>query len=287
MIVFFSSDIYFELFFEKLKKSGVTIDLLITESPKPKGRNRRITKNFAHEFASSHNICVLSPDKITGRFIAKLKDMKPAIAVLYAYGKILPKNLLEIFRFGVVNIHPSLLPKYRGPSPIQSAILNNSDLLGYSMIILSNRMDAGDIIYQKKFKPHRDNTFSDIKKMLLVDASNKLPEILKKHLSGKLLLKKQKDQDATYCKLIQKSNGSISSSDNAISAYNKYRAFIEWPGTKIITTNPHIIIKKAKFISGKLKLLEVQLPGKNPIDAKSFKNGYPKLLTELPDFVTI
>jgi len=285
MILFFSSDIYFKLFYENLKKSGVSIDFLITESPKPKGRNRKITKNPAHQFASSRKIPVLSPDKITDGFINKIKDMKPEIAVLYAYGKILPKKFLEIFKLGIINIHPSLLPKYRGPSPIQSAILDNSNSIGYSIIKLSNKMDAGDIIYKKEFQLHRDNTFSDIKETLSNDASIKLPEILKKYMSGKLLLTKQEDREATYCELIKKSDGNITASDNAISAYNKYRAFIEWPGTKITTTNPNLIIKKAKLLSGKLKLLEVQLPGKNSIDAKSFKNRYSKLLTELPDFV--
>lgn len=286
MIIFFSSDPCFKDLYEQLSKAGYSIELLITEPPKPKGRNLKITKNPAHLFAHKKGIKIFSPKKIDDRVISEFKKRKLKLGILYAYGKILPQKLLDLFEYGIINLHPSLLPQYRGPSPIQTAILNNDSETGYSFIKLSSKMDAGKIIFQDKIKIEPNDNFISLKNKIIFQASRKLPKVIDKYLSGEIIPKKQEGK-VSYCKKINKEDGYITKKDTAISAYNKYRAFINWPGARIITKQTPIIIKEAKLVNKKLKLIKIQIPGKKVISFESFKNGYPKLLTELPDFVNI
>lgn len=287
MIIFFSSDSHFELFFKTLKNNNIKVDYLFTESPKPTGRNLFVKKNPAHQFAYENNLRVYSADIIDNTFIKKIKSLKPDIGILFAYGKLLPRKFLEAFELGIINLHPSLLPKYRGPSPIQTAILKSENSTGYSFIKLVPKMDAGPILYQEKISILPDDTYLSLMEKIISAAAAKLPLILKEYMSDKIIPTPQIDSNATYCNKISKQDGYISDKDTAESAYNKYRAFINWPKARIISTPVHIIIKKASMEMGKLKLETVQIPGKRPVDINSFKNGYPDLLTKLPDFVTI
>ena len=285
-MIIFSSDPYFELINKSLNESGFGIDALITQPPKPRGRSLRVLKNSAQIIAEKENIKVLSPDPLNKEFIKELARLKPEIGILYAYGKILPSEILDIFDRGILNLHPSLLPKYRGPSPIQSAILDNKLETGYSIIKLTPRMDAGDIIFQEKIKIGPNDTFASLKEKIIIQASQKLPGVLREYLKGQIDPEKQSGK-VTYCKMIKKTDGDITPRDTAKSAYGKYRAFVEWPGTRIITSKMPIIIKEAKYTRKKIKLIKVQVPGKKAITFDAFKNGYSELLTELPDFVII
>lgn len=286
MIILFSSDPHLKTIYDNLNEAGFNISALVTQPPKPKGRKLEIIKNTAHLFAQKKNLKVLSPNSIDEKFTTELAKLNPKIGVLYAYGKMLPAKVLDIFNYGVINLHPSLLPKYRGPSPIQTAILNGDSETGYSVIRLSSKMDAGEILFQEKINIKPDDTFTTLKDKIIVKASQKLPKVLEKYLEKQIIPKKQTGV-ATYCRIIKKGDGDITSRDTANSAYNKYRAFTEWPGTRIITSQTPITIKKAEYNHGKIKLIKVQIPGKKVIDFDAFKNGYPKLLTELPNFVII
>ena len=135
-------------FLEKAKELGFLFDLIVTNPPKPFGRKKILTKSPVHLWAEKNNIKVLTPEKLKKDFRLSLKDYD--LFFVLAYGKILSKKLVETPALGTWNLHPSLLPKYRGPSPIMSAMLDDQKNTGITLMLLDEKMDHGPIIQQKK-----------------------------------------------------------------------------------------------------------------------------------------
>jgi len=290
-MVIFSSSENFEPLHETLASSGLKIDLLITECPKPAGRGLKVCQNPAHHFAEKKSIKIFCPEKLDQEFALKLEELikqnKIKLGLISAYGKIIPQNIIDLFPRGIINIHPSLLPKYRGCSPITAAILNGESETGYSFLLTNKSCDCGPILANGKIKISPDDTHTTLKTKIFKAAHAKLPEIINKYLKDEIRPTTQSNKNSSYTPKIKKSDGLISENGTAEIADRKIRAFNEWPRAFIKTDDKRIIIHKAKARNGFLSLEEVQVEGKNKINFSDFKRGYAYLLTKLPKFVKI
>jgi methionyl-tRNA formyltransferase len=191
-------------FLEKTKKLGFYFDLIITNPDRPTGRKKALTSSAVKKWAEKNSVNILQPEKIDDNFIEKLKKEEWDFFFVLAYGKILPKSILEIPRLGVLNLHPSLLPKYRGPSPIMSAILDDQKETGVSIIKLDEGMDSGPILSQEKvFVQEWEKNEEMEKKFAEIGATNFL-EILSDFILGKITQKNQEDSEKTFCQKYQK-----------------------------------------------------------------------------------
>lgn len=193
---------------------------------------------------------------------------KADLGVIAAYGKILNKHELTAPKYGCINIHPSLLPKYRGPSPIQSAILNNDKISGISIIKMDEEVDHGEIIYQEKIELSDSDNFDILSKNMFLLAAKILPKIINDFTKGKIIPEPQNHKNATYCKQFERKSGyfDINHPPSPEQLDRMIRAFYPWPGVWT-----HWKGKIVKFYpEGKL-----QMEGKKVLSMKDFLNGYP------------
>ncbi|MBU2025468.1 MAG: methionyl-tRNA formyltransferase [Patescibacteria group bacterium] len=163
--------------------------------------------------------------------IKKLRQFRPDLIITAAYGALLPPAVLEMARLGCLNIHPSLLPKYRGPSPIQGAILGREKFTGATIIKMNERMDAGEMVARARISVPAGVNFSSLHDKLARVSAKLLLEILPKYIKGKIALKKQDEKKVTYTKLIKKQDGLIDWQEPAAKIQAKISGLNPWPGT--------------------------------------------------------
>lgn len=314
MIVFFGSSKYSVPTLKKLVQANGDI-LVITSTDKLVGRGGKTTPNPLKEFAQEKKLPILTPDKLDSLALKQLKKAVdknlPLLGVCCVYGKLIPNNWLEFFKKGILNIHPSLLPKYRGPSPAQFAILGNEKKMGVSIIKMDSQIDHGPILFQKEHCIDQEETSETLFDKLFSLAANNINSISKKYLAGKIKSESQNHSHATFTSQISKSDGFIDKKAIQIALSGKSipknllpkivsqanpgvlnfppeiidkarRAFAPWPGifTKIE------ILKKGKTEERVLKILEtktdgnnleikiVQLEGKTPVTFCQFCSAY-------------
>jgi len=290
-LIFFSSDKDFAQLHEQLLRANIKTKLLISESPKPRGRGRSVLPNPAHETAKKTGIPVLTPEKLDEKLeeklnaiIADLKKSFEVVGFVFAYGKIIPPQIIDLFDGKLLNLHPSLLPKYRGASPIQSAILDSKKKTGYSIIEIDEKVDSGNILFQDELKVLPNDDYTTLRKRIVLSSGKKIPEIINNYVTGKIFPKKQDDRLATYTRLIRKEDAQLVEEDNAETAYRKILAYSSWPKAFFIIKQKRIIVHQAEMQNGYLLLKSVQPEGKKVLTAKEFLNGYSNLLTCFPDY---
>ena len=195
---------------EAIHKVGHTIKAVITVPDKPKGRGMKLIPSEVKEYAIENHLPVYQPDKLRDNqeIIDMIKKINPDIICVVAYGKIIPKEILSLPKFGCINVHPSLLPKYRGSSPIQSAILNGDKETGVTTMYLNEEMDAGDIILQTKVKIGEDETSGELWNRLSKIGAELLIKTLKEIEEQKAPRIKQ-GNNVTYSKMLDKSIAKI------------------------------------------------------------------------------
>ncbi|MCG2808734.1 MAG: methionyl-tRNA formyltransferase [Candidatus Portnoybacteria bacterium] len=215
---------------------------------------------------------ILQPEKIS-KAAAKISDLKPDLIITASYGQIIPKNILDIPKYGSINIHPSLLPKYRGPSPIQTTILNGDKNTGISVMLMDEKMDRGPIIAQKKVAIKKRENYQDLEKRLSLLSANFLLKILPRYIQGKINPKKQNNSKASYTKILSRQDGQIKPKQTAREIERMLRAFTPWPGVWTIIKKRRVKILKAKVVQGRLLLETVQPEGKKPMTAEEFFRG--------------
>lgn len=226
---------------------------------------------------------------ITGDVPSDLAKHKAEAAVLVAYGKIIPQDILDIFPKGIINLHPSLLPKYRGPTPIETAILEGASETGVSLMRLSARMDAGPVYEQKRLPLNGDETKQELADRLLELGKEMLVDKLPAILDGWLTPKPQNDHEATYTKLLEKADGEIDWQKPAEVIERQVRAFAGWPRSRAKVHNRDVIITKVRVAEnekdgelvikcrpGYLEIQELIAPSGKTISAEEFLRGYQK-----------
>ncbi|MDP3934622.1 MAG: methionyl-tRNA formyltransferase [Candidatus Giovannonibacteria bacterium] len=197
------------------------------------------------------------------------------LGVIAYYGKIIPKNILELPKHGFLNAHPSLLPSWRGPSPVQAAILAGDKITGVTIHIATEEPDAGPILAQKEILMDITDTCLSLTGKLAREGAELLIPTIKKWLSGEITPKKQDDSKATYTGLLKKKDGEIDWSKPADYIERRVRAYAPWPGTFTKMKNGKILkIKKTEVINGILKILIVQPEGKQDMPWEAFLRGH-------------
>jgi len=203
---------------------------VITQPDRPKGRGLKLSPTPVKELALHHNIPVFQPEKIKDKDVVDLiKSFKPDLIVIVAYGKILPKEMLDIPKYGAINVHASLLPKYRGAAPVQWAILNGDKFTGITIMKVTEILDAGDIILQESIPIYdSDNTLTLTKKLFKLGAQL-LVRAVSQIKSGKVNYVKQDEKMVSYAPTLKKESGAIDWKKNAIEICNQIKAMDPWP----------------------------------------------------------
>ncbi len=201
-----------------------------TQPDKKVGRKQTLEKTAVKITTEKYNIPVFSPSKLDEEEIAKLKEQAPDLLIVAAYGKILPESILKLPGFGAINIHASLLPNYRGPSPIQNALLNGEKKTGITLMLMDKGIDTGEIIKQQELAIGNNETVIELSQRLSALSIKLILESIPLWIERKIKSTPQDEKKATLCQLIERSDGKIIWSDSAQSIYNRYRAFFAWPG---------------------------------------------------------
>lgn len=267
-IIFFGTPNFVLPVVEKLNKFHDVV-AVITSPPKPAGRKKILTYSAVDNWAHKKHIPI---------FFDFNKLPKADIGVLAAYGKIIPKNVINIFKLGIINIHPSLLPKFRGASPIQFNIIKDPDNIGVTIIKLDEKMDHGPIVTQFRDELLEDDTLVSVTERLFIRASEVLLELLPAYEKGKINLKKQDEKKATYTKLIVKEDGFVDLVKyKPEKVLRMSKAFTPWPGIWTrLKNDKRLKILKCHIKDNKLILDEVQLEGKDPVSWNQFRSAYSK-----------
>lgn len=219
---------------EILKENGYLPSLVVTSPDKRAGRNLKMTPSAVSIWAEENKIKCLKPEKLDDDFLNKIfsltEEKEIDIYIVVAYGKILPEKLIKYPKLKSINIHYSLLPKYRGASPLESAILSGDAETGVTIQEIEYKLDSGPILDSKKIDLGIDKTKKELKDELIKEGSSLLLEVLQKLKDGRIERKYQDESKATFCKKIKKEDGLIDINGNSLENWNKYRAFLGWPG---------------------------------------------------------
>lgn len=246
-ILFFGTEDFSLAALTGLIEGGYDIAAVVTKPDSKKGRGHHVIAPVVKVLAEKHNIPVWQPTKLSD-ITNDIKALQPITGVLVSYGKIIPQSTIDLFTPGIINVHPSLLPKYRGPSPIESAILNADSKTGVTIMQLSADMDAGPLYITKEHTLNGTETQPELYHTLATIGTNLLLEALPRILAGDLLPSPQDDDKASYCHLIKKENGQINWQQSAEVIERNIRAYKSWPQSRTTLGDVDVIITKAHAV---------------------------------------
>jgi len=214
----------------KLLEAGHQVVAVVTQPDKPKGRGKAIAYSPVKELALQHNIEVLQPVKVKEEeFIHTLEEINPEVIVVAAFGQILPKRILDMPKFGCINVHASLLPKYRGAAPIQWVVVNGETEAGVTIMHMDVGCDTGDMIIKDKITLEKKETGGSLHDKLAVLGGNLIIKALTLIEEGKAPREQQIEEESTYVKMLSKEDGKIDFSKSAIEIERLIRGLNPWP----------------------------------------------------------
>ncbi|MGB0757039.1 MAG: methionyl-tRNA formyltransferase [Patescibacteria group bacterium] len=244
-IIFFGSPEFALPSFNALLDSQYEVAAVVTQPDKPKGRGKHITPTPVAHVAQKKNIPVIKSSKITPDVLEKIKSYNCPLGVVVAYGALLPQELLDIFPMGVLNIHPSLLPKYRGASPLQGPILAGDKKTGVSIMLLDSGLDSGPILLQESIQIEPHDTVKTIHNVLAKKGALLLLQAIDGLVDGTLVSQDQDHEKATFTKKIKKQDGEIDWTKGAENIDRHIRAYTGWPGAYTKWKGLQCVIHKA------------------------------------------
>jgi len=282
-IVFFGTPDYVLPVLTAIHKKFVTgpgkspISAVVTQSPKPVGRKQILVYSPIDKWAHLHKIPIYYS---ANELVENPPDAD--LGILASYGEIIKKDVINLFTQGILVIHPSLLPKYRGASPIPTAIANGDTESGVSIIKMDEKMDHGPIVAQFKEQILPTDTSETLIKRMFERSAEVVVEMMTPYIQGKIKLKNQDDDKASFTKLMRREDGFIKVDQAKPEETERFiRAMHPWPGAwthirlRSNDSNTHRIkLLKSHLEEGNLVLDEVQLEGKDPVAWKQFKEGY-------------
>ncbi len=286
-IVFFGTEEFSLMALQALHEDGYDIRAVVTKPDTARGRGHKLTKPPVKLYAESVGLPVWQPHKLS-EIADALSRMSPVTGVLVSYGKIIPQSILELFSPGIINLHPSLLPYYRGPSPIESAILHGDKETGISIMQLSVAMDAGPVYLQERVTLSGHETKPELYQKLGELGAAKLLATLPGIIDGSVAAVPQDNSLATYCELLSKHDGVlVPTTMTASEAERRVRAFVGFPKTRLailgeqrIVTSAHVVDTPktpldVAFSDGQfLSVDELVAPSGKTVSSASFLNGY-------------
>ncbi len=248
-LMFFGTEDFSVPTLQKLIEANYKIVAAVTKPDTLRGRGHKLDQPAVKKIAAVNNIKVLQPAKVT-EILPEIQKLQPEVGVLVSYGKIIPESIIEAFPKGIINIHPSLLPIYRGPSPIESAILNGDKVTGISIMSLEKAMDAGPVYLQERIELSGIETKNELYDQFSRQGAKLLIENLSRILDGSIKSTSQDESEATYCQMITKSDGDLDPiTMTADECERRIRAFIGWPKTRINLLGKNIIVTKARVLA--------------------------------------
>lgn len=293
---------------KKLIASNLKPFLVITQPDKPAGRKQELSSPPVKSLAIDADIEVVQPTTKED-LIKILKELDIDVCILVAYGMIIPESALTLPKMGFVNLHPSKLPKYRGPSPIQAAILKGDNQTAVTVMKLDAKMDSGPIIAQRDMAIEATDNHISLSDKLSEAGAELMVKVLPDYVAGKLNLIDQDDAKATYCSLVRRDDGKVNWSKSALEIHRQFKAFSPWPG--VFT---HIDKKRLKIANldvldgdfdpnltqgevfvgssgqlavrcgqGSVSLLLVQIEGKNKVSGQEFMRGQKDVIGKILD----
>lgn len=284
--------------------NSIEVSAVISQPDRKVGRKQTIESPPVANFAKENNIPLFQPEDASNdiQLINHLKSLNLDYLVIIAYGQIISKEVINCAKSGCINVHPSKLPKYRGPSPIQASLLNSDRESAVTIMLIDEKMDHGPILLQENFeiKPHYN--YFDIENTVFKIGPELLIKAIKGHYAGEIDPKEQDHTKATYCRLIRKSDGEVNlASETATEIYNKFRAYSSWPGVytklqingkdevvKLLEIEPSAENSKEPFEitkdaikigakSGSILIHKLQISGKKPQLASDLVKGIRSL----------
>lgn len=287
--------------FEQMILDGYHFVGLVAQPDHPVGRKGIIEKVPTKVIAEKYNIPVFQPIKIRKDF-SFMDNLKVDLVITLAYGQIVPQGFLDIPRFGCLNLHGSLLPKLRGASPVQTALINNEKVTGVTLMEMVAAMDAGRMYGKKEVVIEEDDNATSLFKKISEAAKDLVLELLPKYVNGELEGIPQNEEEVTFCSLIKPEQEKLDLSKDILEVYGYIRGLSDEPGAYLYLDNQKLKIFKAKIVNdlvtaevgtivqadkrglllqcqnGQLAILELQKEGKKRMDYKAFINGNQNLL---------
>ncbi len=294
-IVFMGTPDFAAAILQRLIDTGRNVVGVFSQPDKPVGRKQIITPTATKVVAMEHNIPVFQPAKLRdGEALEILKELKPDITVVAAYGKILPKEMLDVAPLGNVNVHGSLLPKYRGSAPIQWSVINGDKVTGITTMFMAEGMDTGDMIMKFELPIGEDETAGELFDRMAELGAESIEKTLELFDKGEVKAEPQNEEEATYAPMLKKEMGEIDYSKTAEEIHNRSRGLNPWPMAYTFLDGKSIKIHEAKaaegfsgeegklldekrFIvgckNGAIEFITVQPEGKNKMSGADFIRG--------------
>ncbi len=234
---------------EMIINEGYKVEAVVTQPDKPKGRGRKLEAPPVKEIALKAGIEVLQPENIrTAEFRERMEAIGPDLIVTAAYGKILPKTILDIPPLGCINVHGSLLPRYRGAAPVHWAVINGEKVTGVTTMYMDVGMDTGDMLLKKEVEITDDMTAGELYEILARVGAEVLRETLVKIREGTLERVPQKEEEATYAPMLKKEDGLIDWTRDAVQVHNLVRGTNPWPGAYTFYKGDRLRVWKTRVV---------------------------------------
>ena len=284
---------------EAIIKAGHEVALVVTQPDKAKGRGKKLQYTPVKEKALEYDLEVAQPEKVREEsFMERLERIAPDVIIVVAFGQILPERILNIPRYGCINVHASLLPAYRGAAPIQWAVIDGLEETGVTTMYMEKGLDTGDIICQSRLKLAKDETGGSLFERLADEGAKLLLTTLKQLEDGTAIRTKQDDSQASYAKMLSKEMGRIDFTKDAVELERLIRGMNPWPSaytrikdktlkifaadavenTEDMPVGTVVEVDKKSFTvrcgKGALRILNLQLEGKKRMDTAAFLLGY-------------
>lgn len=284
---------------KKLYDHGHEVLAVFSQPDKPKGRGMRLTPPPVKECALTYNTVCYQPNSLRkeAEYLEILKKLAPDAIIVVAYGQILTKDVLELPRYGCINVHGSLLPKYRGAAPIQQAVLDGEKYSGITTMLMAEGIDTGDMLLQKTVEIGADETSAELYERLSFVGADLLIETLDKLVSNEINPIKQNDAEATHVGKLSKDLCPIDFSKDCIEVHNQIRGLSDWPCAVTTVNGKRLKVYKSKVVdgikadfksgtvisddlvvackNGAVQLVEIQAEGSKRMNALDYLRGKP------------
>ena len=257
-IMFMGTGAFAEVSLRALIDSGESVTAVVSQPNKPKNRGMKVAPTPVAAAAEESGIEVFAPDTLRdGALLPVLNEKKPDLIVVVAYGKLLPKYILDFPKCGCINIHGSLLPKYRGAAPIQWSIINGETVTGVTSMYLAEGMDTGDMILKKEMAIALDDTYQTLHDKLAVLGGEVLKETVTLIKEGRAVRKKQDEALASYAPMLSKEMGRIDWGKSAVEIVNMVRGMNPWPCAYSVAGGKRFKVYKAEAVDKRGRAGEV------------------------------
>jgi methionyl-tRNA formyltransferase len=294
-LVFLGTPAFAVATLERMAEAGHEILLVVTQPDRPRGRGQKLAASPVKEAAMRLGLPVFQPERVRqSEAIARLRELTAEAMVVVGYGQIIPQPIIDLAPLGIINVHASLLPKYRGAAPVQWAIVNGETSTGVTTMRIDAGLDTGDMLLKSRAEIEPEETAIELGSRLAIIGADLLVQTLEHLVRGDLIPEKQNSAEASYAPLLKKKDGLIDWRRPAGAIHNRVRGLQPWPGAYTCLRGQTLHIWKSRLAGdsngacgrvltlkplvvrcgqGALELLEVQLEGRKRVSAADFING--------------